>query len=172
MPVAAVKNARITSTVLGGAAADDREAAGAGAGCEAVGGFATFGAAAGAAAALAGAAVAAGAAGVAVAAAAAGEAGAPAAGIRIDGPAAGLGGRLIRTVCFLAAASPGFGGSTAAGTPVGGGGDGGETGAGAADGTGGTGGVGSDISYCISTLKRCRDRVKPFVLGNLIHQGQ
>ncbi len=138
MPVAAVRKARITSTVLGGAAAEDREGAGVGA-AWAVGGLATLGAA-GAAAALAAGAAAAGAAGAAAAGAAAVGAAAPgAAGIRMDGPAAGFGGRLIRTVCFFAAASDGFGGSTAAGTPAGGWGEGGEMGAGAADGTGVTG---------------------------------
>ena len=57
----------------------------------------------------------------------------------MEGPDAGLGGRLIRTVCFFAAASAGFGGSTGAGAIEGGGV------AGAAVGAGGTGGVGSDI---------------------------
>jgi hypothetical protein len=110
--------------------------------------------AAGAFAAAGAAGVAAWAAGVAAGAAAAGAAGL-AAGIRIDGPPAGLGGRLIRTVCFFAAASAGFGGSGAAAA----------AGAGAEGGVGGTGGVGSDIETS-EKLRFAHPGVKPFVLVN------
>jgi len=114
--------------------------------------------AAGAFAAAGAAGVAAGAAGVAAGAAAAGAA-VLAAGIRIDGPPAGLGGRLIRTVCFFAAASAGFGGSGAAAAA------GAAAGAGAEGGVGGTGGVGSDIETN-EKLRFAHPGVKPFVLVN------
>lgn len=105
MASATVANANPTSMPLtAGAAA--RAGAGAGrAGAAGGAGAAGFAGAAGAAAG-------AGAAGAATEAAAAG-AGAAGAGILIEGPPAGLGGRLMRTVCFLAAASAGLGGSGA-----------------------------------------------------------
>lgn len=134
-PVAAVRDAKMTSIMfgaaLGGVARGDATGA-AGDGAEAVETLA-----AGAAAGFAGAA---GADGVAVGAAgAAGAEDAPPAGMRMDGPAEGLGGRLIRTVCFLAEASAGFGGSTGDDEGAAGGTD---AGAGV-DGV--TGGVESDI---------------------------
>lgn len=104
MANATVANANPTSMPL-----TDGAAARAGAGAGRAG--AAGGAGAAGLAGAAGAACGAGAAGAAVAAAA--GAGAAGAGILIDGPPAGLGGRLMRTVCFLAAASAGLGGSGA-----------------------------------------------------------
>ena len=149
MAKATVANARPTSIPLTAGAAGR---AGAGAGRAGAAGAAGAAGLAGAAGAAAGAAAAG-----AEAAAGAGAAGAAGAGILMEGPPAGFGGRLIRTVCFLAAASAGFGGS----------------GAGAGAGVGGTGVLGSAIGkFCVATLRRAKNRVKPFIGVNTKKAGE